>query len=239
MIKLNYDDLKDYLTIDNVNRYIDTTTKYIVISQVGNFDIYCEIRKNDTTNKNDFENNYKDENLWSGNERVRTTNCKIGRNLHARYINLTTADQDNYDNTDWEDNDFNDITYIMKDSNGDTTTTNAQAKETWLDFEPSWNYEVCGGKLFVPSTLAGSNDDAWEIHVVGVPDISAQNGGSISFIANPRIKWLKGNIVEVDSTTNPAEMVYNATYHTNKIRFCFKHPVGAQSEFQLKITCYK
>jgi hypothetical protein len=170
---------------------------------------------------------------------ARTVNCKLGRKLHNRYITFTTSDQDNYDNTNWKDEDFGDLTYIMKDVNGDTTTVEADCKETWLDWEPSFDYEIFGGGIFVPAELDGSNDDAWEVHVVAVPDIPTAYGGSIDFIANPRIKWVKGTWLTVCSANNPAELLYDATYHTNKIRFVVKHPVGAQTEFQLNLGLYK
>ena len=89
-------------------------------------------------------------------------------------------------------------------------------------------------------TITGEEgDDAWEIHVIGVPDLPSSVGGSVDFIANPRIKWIRDKHLDIDASLNPAELKYNATYHTNKIRFILKHPVGVQTEFQINLKVFK
>lgn len=193
-----------------------------------------------TTECADFEALFKPISNVSEAERVRITTNKIGRRLHDRYVNFFTASSpSSMDNTDWKDRSFGDFTYTMRDINGASTTDGALAKETWLDFEPTFDYEVSGGWVCIPDVLPGNDDDKWEIHVVGAPDIPAAMGGEIPFICNPRLKWIRGQRLNIDASLNPAELKYSAVYHTNKIRFVIKHPVGAQCEMQINIKVFK
>lgn len=196
---------------------------------------YLSINSNDAT---DFETNYKA--LCNIKEPVesRIRTCKYGRRQHCRFITITTADQNNYDNTDYLDEDYGDVTYTMVDSERNITTTNALAKETWIDWMPNYSYEVRGGSVFIPDTLVGDLN-LWEIHVVGAPDIPKEYGGSLEFLANPRIKWNTGKTIVCDSQLDPAEVPYMPGIPANKIRFIFKHPVGAQVEFQIHLNLYK
>ena len=187
----------------------------------------------------EFETSYKSKCNVMEAVRTRITTNKTGRHLHMRFITIVTSDQDNFDNTDWQETPYGDLTYVMMDSTANITTVNAEAKETWIMIEPEFDFEVSGGAVSIPNTLAGGNDDAWEVHVVGVPDLPAVFGGNIHFVANPRLKWNKGESIMIDASLNPAEMTYNETYHTSKLLFCFKHPVGAQTEFQIRLKLFK
>jgi len=295
--------------------YVECPISYYIIVKFHDINMCLPILEKDTEDATDFETNYKSAKC-NINEapRVRTTTNKRGRRLHQRYVTFFTSSQDEYDNTDWEENSYGDLTYFMIGYDGSVTQDSDKCKETWIDWEPEYDYEISGGAIYVPNELesrslnitsitksgsyaivvsSGSHqlkvnsmlnildaneenyngikkithvlnnteakyalpsgassqatgdysvveaDDAWEIHVVAAPDVPASYGGNIHLIANPRLKWLKGMYMVVDSSVNPAEMLYNATYHTNKIRFVVKHPVGAKTEFQLRLQLYK
>lgn len=241
--EVNLDSLTNEINVSSIITALDYCDSVLDV-----LDVYfkSELSTEDETTLNSIVSahtgeapSYTAEVLVSNRVEARTVNCASGRHLHSRYVTFQTSDQDNYDNTDWQENDYGDITYIMKDSNGDTTTTNSECKETWIAFEPTFDYEISGGSIFVPDTLAGGDDNAWEIHVVAIPDLTEEQGGNVHFIANPRIKWVKGDWLTVDSSVNPAELSYDATYHTNKILFVIKHPVAAQTEFQIQLKLYK
>jgi hypothetical protein len=293
--------------------YFDFGTYYYIWLTYRDQKFFTPMLTKNTEDGDDFEANYKSKCNVPEFPRIRNTTCKAGRRLHLRFISFTTADQNNMDNTDWAEQDFGDLTYIMKDLAGNTTTVNADAKETWLALEPMFNYEIIGGRLFIPAilgerslsissiiqsagvatvtsiehklkvnsmiTITGANqpeynglkrvvsivdadtftyaiasdtispatgtitavegDDAWELHTIAAPDIPAAFGGSIIFIANSRVKHVKGQWLDADSALNPAEMIYDANYHTNKLLFVFKHPVGVKSEFQILVKMFK
>ena len=294
--------------------YLEPSDKeyYHVFTLYGSAFIETFLNKG-STEAVEFEDAYKDSANVPEAPRTRITTNKLGRKMHMRYVTFTTSSQDNYDNTDWADQDFGDVTYTMKNASGETTQDEILCKETWLDWEPSYDYEIAGGGMYVPGSLASRNfniselcqsggsatgtasghnlkvksvivisgsdqenyngtktimavpdsdhfvfninsetvspatgifsavegDDAWEAHVVAVPDLPPAYGGQLAFLANPRIKWIKNEFMEIDSAINPAELAYSAVYHSNKIRIIVKHPVGAKTEFQFRLKIYK
>jgi hypothetical protein len=221
----------------NLN-YVDMGTYYYLWLCFRNQKIYLPNLEKSSTDGVDFETNFKSScNVPEALEsRIRT--CKYGRKQHCRFITLTTADQNNYDNTNYLDIDYADVTYTMFDASKNVTTNNAEAKETWIDWMPPYSYEVRGGSVYIPETLPGDLN-LWEIHVVGAPDIPKEYGGSLEFLANPRIKWNMGHKIECNSELDPADVIYYPGIPANKIRFIFKHPVAAQVEFQIHLNLYK
>lgn len=259
----------------------------------------------------DFEENYKASSNVAEAPRIRVTTNKLGRKLHSRFITFMTSDQDNYDNTDWQENPYGDLTYTMLDLEGNITTSNSECKETYVDWMPEYDFEMAGGSLFIPVSLdertlsitsitseggvatatapnhklrfncmisiSGSDqeeyngvkkiiekidedtfsfkiegevadslsamvavegEDSWEVHAVGVPDFPASYGGNVHFIANPRVKWMRGQHLVIDASLNPAELLYHPYAPANKIRFIIKHPIGVKSEFQINLKIY-
>jgi len=236
----------DSSTLDYINPTTNDPVKAIV---------------NDGTDDLDFEEgvvwlsgNYTEATVLNRIE-ARTVNCISGRKLHARYISFKTADDQNFDNTGINNQDFGDVTYKMYKWVNDSrvlTTTESEAEETWIIFQPAFSFEISGGDVDVPATLSGT-EDLWELHVAGNMTLDIATSGAvprIDLIANPRCKFKKGQNVGVDSSLNPAEMPYNdpsasypltggLPYPTNEIVLVIKHPAGAQAEFQLHLQLYK
>lgn len=211
----------------------------VVWTQYRGVVIESEIAKSSSTYVAEFNTDFRSRGNRSEADRVRITTCRMGRKLSSRYISFTTASPGSIDNTNAQGVDFGDVTYSMRKADGTVTETIAEAEQTWVDFQPSFNFEIAGGIIFMPLALAGGNDDAWEMHVIGAPDIPANLGGSIPFIANNRIKWIKGSRLDLDANLNPAEVSGDVTALARKMRFVFLHPAGAQSEFQINVRIYK
>jgi hypothetical protein len=243
MINVSWDTLK---TLRNSNptfyliSYVDLGIRYLIWTVAEDLRIMCDSVYKESIEGVDFETNYKSYANVNQASRTRITTCKIGRAIHMRYISFTTADQDNYDNTDHKERNFGDATYIMKNRhevNGslvwDTVTDPALCNETWIDFEPPYVYEISGGYVDIPPTIT---ENTWEIHVVSVPDIPEQFGGSFILLANPKLKWSAGKTIGIDASLNPKEMTPHATLHTNKLRVIIKHPYNTKEEFQI---CYQ
>jgi hypothetical protein len=244
MYPLNWEEFKTSLMSIGINAvqlsHLELDVRYIVWFEWRGMRVCVEDLRKGSEECSEFESTFKSMSNTKEAERVRITTNKLGRKLHDRYVNFFTATgPESMDNTDWKDVSFGDFTYIMKDASGNTTTVPSLAKETWLDFEPTYDFEVSGGWVCIPDTLPGNDDDKWEIHVVGAPDIPEGMGGSVKFICNPRLKWIRGQRLNIDASLNPAELTYNAVYHSNKIRFVIKHPVGAQCEMQINIKIFK
>ena len=170
---------------------------------------------------------------------VRITTCRFGRKLTSRFISFATALPDSLDNTDENAVDYGDVVYSMRDAANAVTLVPAAAVRTLIDFQPPFDYEISAGTIFLPSALAGADENLWELHVRAAPDIPAAYGGSIPFVANNRIKWIKGQRLDLDASLNPAEVTGALSPLARKIRFTFLHPAGASSEFQVNMQVFK
>lgn len=233
-LKAFYDSFKPICQLN----YVDMSTHYFVWIDFRGQKIYCpELLKADAAV---FEASYKVKCNINEYMRVRLSTNKAGRRLHSRFVTFKTAStaadklvNDNYLNVD-----YGDVTYTMKNASYVTVTDPSLAAQTIIDFEPPYDYEISSGYVDIPDTLPGTAD-AWEVYAVAVPDIPAASGGSIELVANARLKWNMGFTVDIDSIINPAEFTYSSAYHTNKIRFIIKHPIGTSAEFQLQLCLYK
>lgn len=222
---------------------VDCGDYYFVWLLLNGSEVYCPKILKGTGDATSFETYVKP--YCNPNEalRIRVTTCKLGRAMHQRYITFSSATPGSVDNTNYLEQDYGDVTYTMKKrtlTNGvytwETTTNANECNETWVDWEPTFDYEIFKGELDIGKTVAGND---WECHVIAVPDVPAAYGGSIQLVANPRIKWKAGASIGIDASLNPKEMKYSATLHTNKIRTIIKHPSGASAEFQLCLSVFK
>jgi hypothetical protein len=237
---VTWQEYKDFYAINSKGsyiNYIDYPNYYYLWLCFREQKLFVPYLPKGTSDSLDFETNFKAQcNLAQANE-VRLRTCRYGRKQHCRFVSVVTASQDNFDNTDYLDVDYGDVTYTMVDASRNVTIVDSEAKETWIDWMPNYSYEVRGGSVYIPTELSGDLN-AWEIHVVGAPDIPKEYGGCLNFLANPKIKWNRGAKVECNSELDPAEATYMPGIPANKIRFIFKHPVGAQVEFQIHLNLY-
>lgn len=217
--------------------HIELTGYYIAWVDFRGMHIRCQISKSDAACAV-FEASYKPKSNTKEADRVRITTCKVGRRLSDRSLTFTTSMPGSLNNDDWKAVDFGDATYSIRDFDGVETTVPLLARQTWLDFYPTYDFEICGGGINLPAVLAG-DQDLWEIHVLGAPDIPAAYGGNVNFVANNRIKWVKGGQITIDASLNPAELTGAVSPFARKIRFIILHPLGAQSEFQINIKVFK
>ena len=218
--------------------FIDLGTYYYVWLCFRNQKFYLPRLDKNTTDATDFETNFKPLCNVPEAPEMRLSTCRFGRKLHSRFISFHTATANGYNNDNYLDQDHGDATYTMVDADRNVTTNPSLCKETWIDWEPLYSYEVAGGAIYIPSSLPG-DQDLWAMHVIGAPDYPAQYGGSVEFISNPRLKWRIGGWLEEDESLNPANTNYVPGYHFTKVRWILKHPVGAQAEFQIHMRIFK
>lgn len=226
------------ITVGAQVNYIEESDHYYMwCSYKGRILCIPQLMK-DTPDAIEFEAAYKYKcNLPQALE-TRLSTCRYGRKMHVRYISFHTATLNGYNNDNYLDVDHGDAAYIMVDVNRNVTTDPALCKETWIDWEPLYSYEIAGGSVYIPSALPG-DQDAWALHVIAAPDYPAQYGGSLEFIANPRLKWRTGGWIEEDESLNPVNVDYVPTYHFTKLRWIIKHPVGEQAEFQIQLRIFR
>jgi hypothetical protein len=137
------------------------------------------------------------------------------------------------------DGDYGDAIITLKDAQGAIITDPAQlgsVVRTALDWEPHYNYEIIGGCIDLPTVLKGGTTDAWYVSAIGVPDYPPAYYGSIPFINEVNVEAVNASRVTADGRAI-SFMPYQlgGAPGTNKLRFIFKHPAGAQQRFQIFI----
>ena len=155
-----------------------------------------------------------------------------------RAFTFYSSDPTKLVNRDYAWTDLADVTQKEYDTNKDdiTSAPYTASVKTVIDFEPTYNYEIIGGEVDIPGDLHEGTTDAWYAACVGVPDIPAAQGGSIPFVSAVNLEAFSG-LLDIDGRATTF-LTYNATYHTNKIRFVFYHPAGASKRFQIFVETF-
>lgn len=207
-------------------------------------DIGISQAQNDT-DKADFESSYK----ATGNAPltqfdidgatiVRVKAAKRGWSYSSVPIEFQTSKLGSLYSKDASGNNRSYITLkFYNDANQEVTDSFLESTivKTIVDYEPNFDYEVIGGSLFKTPSIA--NDT--RIWIVAVPDISEAYGGSKEMLGGVNLKFIGGqNLLTIDGRASKM-LAYNATYHTNKLRFIAKHPAGVIDSIMICIDIYK
>jgi hypothetical protein len=130
------------------------------------------------------------------------------------------------------------ITVTCKDASGVIVTDSSLSStivQTYVDFEPPYDYEVIGGELRQSLTLI---DDVI-FFILAAPDIPAAAGGSKVMAEGLNIKFLApGNMFSVDGRVSKL-LTHNSVYHTSKLRFVFWHRAGLQEQIMITVEHYR
>lgn len=164
--------------------------------------------------------------------------------FQMRFFEFTTAKYDAIVNKDAiTDDALADITAKFYKSNGDEVVLDGgigdAAKiltivKTVIDFEPTYDYYIIGGHCKVVD-LPSSNI---RLSVVAVPDIAAPTGSKI-MIQGANFKIITpDDKIDTDGRSGKF-LAYNATYHTNKLRFILRHAAAAQESFMVGLEHFK
>jgi hypothetical protein len=134
---------------------------------------------------------------------------------------------------------LNHATIKFYDDQGTELTTqvdiDANCVKTVLDWEPPWDYEIIGGQ-FRQQALPPGNI---YLGVIAVPDVPAAGGGSIEFVNGVNLKSVGlEDSVRSDGRTSK-KLAYDATYHTNKLRFILRHDAGVQHTMDIMMEIFR
>ena len=232
--------LKNFIT-NNLGcqlNYIDNGDFYFLWCTYRGHNLYIAHLVKNTSDCTDFETTYKNSvcNIPEATQ-TRLSTCRFGRKLSSRYISFTTATPNGYNNNNYLGVDFGDVIYTMADVNQNVVTDYTLCTQTWIDWEPTYCYEIAGGSIFVPTLPADL--DLWALYVIAAPDYPESYGGSLAFISNPHLKWVQNQYIIEDESLNPCNVDYVPGYHFTKVRWIIKHPIGAQVEFQINMRIFK
>lgn len=233
-------------------QYTTRGTTYHLYAFDGPMRLSCKIAVDGGADVVDFESNYKEldttnMSIWQydtdGAQIVRTKAAKKGWTYSATSIEFTTSDLSS--SVYCKDNEGNDVAGIsLKSYNGSNVEVTVPGllnvnlgtiTKTVLDFEPPFDYEIIGGNIRTVSSIA-SDMRLW---IVAVPDIPSGSGGSKEMATCVNLKYLTpGNVYEVDGRVSKY-LAYDATYHTNKLRFILKYPAGTTETLALTLEYYR
>lgn len=170
---------------------------------------------------------------------IRPKAAKAGWTYHLTAPEFTTSKVDSLYHKDVAGTDLSQCTVKYYDASNVELTTqgtcDTDCVKTVFSFEPPFDYEIIGGTV---KTIGAVSVDvrAW---VIAVPDISAANGGSKVMVQNVNLKFIDpNNGIEADGRASKY-MVYNATYHTNKLQLILKHPAGHKEDIMMAFEIYK
>lgn len=205
--------------------------------------------------KSDFETNYKNNDAANaaimpkskdGRHAVRYTAANRTKNFKLRVFSfysgklLSNALVHNVNPV--TDADYNDITVKIYNAQGGEITSSllqSTSVKTVIDWEPTYDFEIIGGYLDTPSSLKDGSSDAWFLSVIGVPDYTIDQGGSVDYISETNLEAVTTQQMNSDGRAI-SFMAYNygGAPHTNKMRFVLKHPAGASKRFQFYVEHY-
>jgi len=165
--------------------------------------------------------------------RIKAT--KTGWSYHVQGVEFATANSNSVINNDINGNDLGFVTYTMYDDQDEITLIDANCTKTVLDWEPSFNYEIIGGKL----KILQETTDSIYVYVLGVPDVPASMGGSKEFISCVNMKFIKDHDeIKADGRASKY-LPYDPVYHTNKMRLILRHNAGVTKEFLMMFEVFK
>jgi hypothetical protein len=165
---------------------------------------------------------------------VRQSTANRMLNFKLRAISFVTASTTGLHNVSpITDADYGDVAVKLYDAAGALTTNESLAVKTVVDFEPTYDYEVIGGFIDLPSSLKDGTTNQWFISAVGVPDYPPVFFGQVDFVNEVNLEAVTNQRVISDGRA-VSFMPYNygGAPHTNLMRFTVKHPAGAQLRFQ-------
>lgn len=172
-----------------------------------------------------------------GNLLIRPKAAKAGWVFGMIPIEITTAKLNCYTAQLVDGTTRSGITAKIYDEDDVEITTQegeVNAVKTIIDFEPTFDYEIIGGQL-QQKTKPTTTVRTW---VIAVPDIAAPTG-SKEMIGGVNLEFLDpADKVNADGRVSKY-MAYNATYHTNKLRFVFKHNAGVQHDVLIVLDLFR
>lgn len=169
---------------------------------------------------------------------IRNTTASKCHNFSLRVFSFTFGDPSTLKNLRPSDfSPLSDVTMTCYDSGGAVTTDPTQAVKTVLDFEPTYNYEVIGGWVDLPSGLIGGTTGSYWVSCIGVPDIPSAYGGSIPFVYPVNLEHAFTQKVVSDGRATQY-LTYDPVHHTSKLRWIFLHPVSSGFGLQIYVETF-
>lgn len=243
-MKVSWTILKNFFTTRYAPlNYVEFESYYWLRADDVGFSLECELDKNpnDTTDLNDFETNYKPDaniriNDGDGDKLVRHKIAPRDWHYQALQFELQLGKYNSfYCKKSDGSTDVPGFTYkIYNSSNTEITSAllESTSVKTVITYEPTFDYCLIAGRVDQISVIT-SDCRLW---VIAAPDISEESGGSKVFVNGVNLTYFDSIITEGRS---PKRLNYNATYHTNKLQFIFRHGLSLSHNVSFILDIYK
>lgn len=204
----------------------------------------CKIDKsNDNDDKIDFETNFKIKAASmlepvdaEGAVTSRSKAAKAGWKAQFQTVRISTSTTNGYYNKNKNGGDLGFCTYTMYDAQNQITTDEASCVKTILTWEPTFNMELVGGRLFQKHS---PTSDIW-LYVTAAAHIPANYGGSIEFLQGGMNLQDIPESGEVDFDGRVAKYIpYDTVYHSGRFEILLKHDAGVKHSFSLVFELFK
>jgi hypothetical protein len=239
-------------------QYVDLEDRYCVMLVDGSLLLHSIFMK-ESTEAADFEANFKntgntvlEQRDSDGSPIVRGKTTRTGWHYEPRSLDFTTSKADSLYNKKHDGNtieggtDYNDATMAFFDSSGSAlvkqvsesvsefqTRLDGACVRTQIDWWAKYEMDIIGATVSVLNPPGGnSRGYAW---VIVAPDVPAQFGGSVPFMAggwNLRHFGGQGSGTTFLDGRGVKTFPYDPVYASNKIRVVVKHEPGAKIEMQ-------
>lgn len=259
MIRVNWSQIKSFVTARNVPlQYIEADDSYLLYAYDGQMQLTAYLIKNpaDTTDLNDFENNFKaDSNLsiiqrdsdQATMSRQKTT--KTGWHYDLRSLDFYTSLSGSLYNKNYDGSDLGDATIKFYNSSntelvqgGGETDVAFQARltsgctQTVVDWQASYDMDILGGML----QIKGAATDHAYIWVIIAPDIAVEYGGSVPYFSGGlNLSYFYTGQARLFDGRGVKTFLYDPVYNSNKIRFHVKHQTGNQFGVQFNVEHFR
>jgi hypothetical protein len=154
---------------------------------------------------------------------ARTKVVPTGMTFCLRSFEFTTATANSVNNSDSSNAHLSDVTASFFDaSNNPLSDDLSTCVKTVIDFEPPVNYYIIGGQIRCADTVSSDV----RVHVVAVPDVPANYGGSKVMVQNVNLRYISA-LEKIDADGRVGKpLTYDPVHHTNKLRFILYHSPG-------------
>lgn len=170
----------------------------------------------------------------------RSKTAPTGWTYHAHSFEFTTSKLDAIFNSKPDLTPYNFCTAKFYNVSNveltDQPTIDTDCVKTVLDFEPTHDYEVISGRIYVKNHITNEDVRLW---CVAVPDVPEAYGGSKIMVSGINLDFLDEYQPIITDGRVSKRLNYSATLHTNKLRFIISHPAGKQVPLMILMEMYK
>lgn len=178
-----------------------------------------------------------------GSPLIRTKMTRSGWHFEPRSIDFTTSKLGSLYNRKSDGHtidggtDYGDCTIAFFDANGTDISGQSQATldtdcvKTQIDWQPQYDMDIIGATVSVLNAPTGTERGyAW---VIVAPDIPANMGGSVPFMAGGwNLRFFANEPTTFLDGRGAKSFAYDPVYNSNKFRVIVKHEPGAKIELQ-------